>query len=122
MLSSVYSIPIYVVGDSGFICGTYMYIHPIYITLNDMAIVHEIEAAVDCVLLQLFTNIAVADPRGGRRPGPPSPKVRAYILRCWTPNKLQPSIKSGVHPSRFKVGPPLDQILDPLLYRIYTPI
>ena len=58
----------------------------------------------------------VVDPRGPRRPGPPSPKVRPYILRCLAPNKLQPSIKSGVHPSRFQVAPPLDQILDPLLY------
>ena len=62
----------------------------------------------DMYILQeiLYT---VADPGGPWRPGPPSPKVRAYILHCLAPNKLQPSIKSGVHPSRFKVGPP-DQI------------
>ena len=60
--------------------------------------------------------MTVADPGGPRRPGPPSPKVRAYILRCLA----QLYIKSGVNPSRFKVGPPNqlgppDQILDPLL-------
>ena len=50
---------------------------------------------------------AVADPGGPGGP-PPSPKVRAYILHCLA----QFYIKSGINPSRFKVGPP-DQLGPP---------
>ena len=46
---------------------------------------------------------------GAQEARPPSPKVRAYILHCLAPNKLQPSIKSGRTSFPFKSWAPQNE-------------